>query len=90
MTKLTKEAAQRMADRRKRIGIFENKMMEFSDGYEFRPLQIYNFSICYCYDTKNWMIDMSDKIIKPMSIYMTEARAEKAVEWANKHYPEGL
>ena len=31
----TKEAAQRMADRRKRIGIFENKMMEFADGYEF-------------------------------------------------------
>ena len=90
----TEEAAQRMAERRKRIGIFENKMMEFAEGYKFKlPYKedkYVNFFIEWQHDTKRWESDNDCEWEKPLAIYMSEENAEKAVEWANKHYPEGL
>ena len=84
----TREAAQRMADRRKRIGIFENKMMEFADGYEF-AYGIRNWSIFYYGWSQEWK-DNYHTEYNPIMIYMTKENAQKAVEWANEHYPEGL
>jgi len=83
----TKEAAQRMVDRRKRIGIFENKMMEFSDGYEYSLMHINHF-IKYSFKL-GWQIGLTNDF-NPLTIYMTKESSIKAVEWANKHYPEGL
>lgn len=79
----TKEAAQRMADRRKRIGIFENKMMEFAGNTDEE------FYIAYGTLESEWMI--FPKIYDcPTTIYMSKPSAHKAVEWANKYYPDGL
>ena len=82
----TKEAAQRMADRRKRIGIFENKMMEFAEGYEF-DVGGYNYYVTY---VKDWVESIHREQINPSLIYMTGEQAWKAVDWANEHYPQGL
>lgn len=80
----TKEAAQRMADRRKRIGIFENKMMEFASNEVVRLFKYY-----IAYGVRGWR-KMHAHEYDPMQIYMTEEQAKKAVEWANKYYPEGV
>ena len=83
----TEEAAQRMADRRKRIGIFENKMMEFANGYEFIN-DGQNWYISYLVSSWEYQRSLCSNV--PTTIYMTKENAEKAVEWANKHYPVGL
>ena len=86
----TKEAAQRMADRRKRIGIFENKMMEFADGYRYTKGPYNNCYIVWFQGSNKWIITNSCVKISAFEIYMNQKNAQKAVDWANKHYPEGL
>ena len=82
----TKEAAQRMLDRRRRIGIFENKMMGFSDGYD-ESMNKYRI----IYNGKQWTWIYEDECtICPLVIYINEGVIGEAVEWANKHYPEGV
>lgn len=85
----TEEAAQRMADRRKRIGIFENKMMEFSDGYEYVE-RYCNYCIVWNHKENEWVWVAPYQNEDLTTIYMTCKNAKKAVEWANKHYPEGV
>ena len=85
----TKESAQRMADRCKRIGIFENKMMEFADGYEYVE-RYCNYCIVWNHKENEWVWVAPYQNEDLTTIYMTCKNAKKAVEWANKHYPEGV
>ena len=84
----TRDAAQDMADRRKRIGIFENKMMEFSNGYKFTR-RVTNYFIQWN-PYEGWECEEDDCYYIPLNVYMSREKALKAVEWANKHFPEGL
>ena len=86
----TKEAAQRMADRVERMGIFENKMMEFSaiDGVDKYCYLYYDRGGC---NPKGWVYGICYHVrLSPLEIYMTEEQAKKAVDWANLHFPGGL
>lgn len=85
----TRELAERMAERRKRTGIFENKMMEFADGYEFSENSINRYVFFDTHERK-WRIGLSKYLLSPLNVYMPTGSAEKAVRWANKHFPDGL
>lgn len=85
----TSEAAQRMADRRKRIGIFENKMMEFADGYEFDHGYATKNNWYPSYEDGQWCV-ANTRHYNPLMICMTYDNSIKAMDWANEHYPEGL
>lgn len=85
---LTQKAAEAMVARKKRIGIFENKMMEFAEGYEY----IIGDNNYYLYlsggDKWKASSDLATKI--PTTIYMDYSQALKAKDWANKFYPDGV
>jgi len=85
----TEELAERAAERRRRTGIFENKMLEFSQGYGFKR-DMHNYYLFYCSNTRRWKSSSHVSVITPLVIYMEIHQVEKAEEWANKHYPDGL
>jgi hypothetical protein len=85
----TEELAERAAERRKHIRIFENKMLEFAQGYKHKK-SARNYHLYFGSDDGGWGSCYNKSARIPLVIYMSEQQAKKAVQWADKYYPNGL